>query len=869
MSTTPELVASTTKTDSCSLREEALSQSVGDEEAEPQSVTDKLLLELELLGSMQHTASKLDEFEMDSLEEPEAATVPMEEDNEISDLKKAKDELMSTLNRVRSDIDVMERQKQKNERLADEHIDLIKRTGLEMTRLISQTQEHLNSENEQKHLELLKMSTNILSDQHHQADKEKQELQNTLNIAMKLLDQYAHNLKGGQTPPSNARPAVRAQEQQKSVKDETENAEIVSSDSHHRIYSLPSLKVDDRLLQKLDGEKVSMVDRMLSDLGQRQQHDDREESAGYLSSKTPVSSAVFAKTGRSETTAYSEFTNQLDSEYSDDAFDALTDTKSPKQQISGSNIVDSASDTATEIEFDEDGDDEDEDEEDDDGTRSQSDVGNEVISVSESMEMTKGQAFAGNEEMVSVATSATEISFDVESTIIEDGEEQMASDVVGDVATESVSEIQTEIESEVDTDIDTECASSVHDEEEDADREYEDDYDEMGTEVMSIENAEALSTTTSTLSSLIPIETVPKEVVGGDAERDEVSVETVNTVETAHSYGSSLDRMDTLSSNDKAGSSSFSDTVSSILSESLSFIESSVRESGENEVDNASAKEEALCDHEDPQEIEESDDSNHDESVGDSNRGESERLDVQQQAAALSLDLMSDFVTDLWAETSALYELRRNRASILSRQNQIERTLDESVGIFCVEPDGDVDGGVESGDESIRKYVEEILAHCNPRDWSMGHPTTIAFSVFIEVETRANRKEEQQIFNNLVFDTLNEALAQIKPNSKRTRSSTKRLLVESVQRMMRNLIICDTADRLKDRFGDDQEIDDRIRTVSTDWIQKYEHSTEWTSSLSVFQSEIQMRTADLIFDQMITDIVSELSQIERTRDARL
>merc|ERR1719474_2521326 len=145
----------------------------------------------------------------------------------------------------------------------------------------------------------------------------------------------------------------------------------------------------------------------------------------------------------------------------------------------------------------------------------------------------------------------------------------------------------------------------------------------------------------------------------------------------------------------------------------------------------------------------------------------------------------------------------------------------------------------------------------------------IAFTVFIDVETKANRKEEQQIFNNLIFDTLNEALAQIKPNSKRTRRSTKLRLIESVQRMMRKLVICDTADRLNDQFGDDQEIDDRIRTISTDWIQKYEHSTEWMSSHSVFQREIKTQTADLIFNQIITDIVFELNQIERNRDARL
>jgi len=398
----------------------------------------------------------------------------------------------------------------------------------------------------------------------------------------------------------------------------------------------------------------------------------------------------------------------------------------------------------------------------------------------------------------------------------------------------------------------------------------------METEIMSIENAEALSTVTSTLSSLIPIDAVSKAVVDdanaehdhldGDTPRDKV-LEAAPSVGTAHSYESSLERMDTLSSNDQVGSTSFSDTVSSILSESLSFIDSSVKESGEHPSTKAMMEEVPSCDHEQLQPVDESvvsDDSTSDQESA----KQLKRVDVEEQASALSLDLMSDFVAELWSETSTLYELRQNRASILSRQKQIEQTLDESVGIFGVEK-RESDDKVKSDREFIEKYVDEILKHSDHRVWSKKDPMNIDFSVFIDVETKANRKEKQQIFNNLVFDTVNEALAQIRPNSKRPLSSIRCQLVESVQRMMAKLEICDTADRLKHQFGDNQDIDDRIRTISTEWIQRYEHSSEWTSSHAVFQREIKLRTADLIFDQIITDFVFELNQIERTREARI
>ena len=909
MSMTPQSLNSNTKDESFKeVEAQATDRNNGSNEA--QTITNKLLLELELLGSMQHTASKLDKFEMDTVMEQQQEQ-EMEDahnqqtDDEISDLKKAKDELMTTLNRVKADIDFMEQQKMKNERLADEHIDLIKKTGDEMTKLISQTQQHLTSEHEQKHLELLKLSTNILSDHQYQTDKEKQELQQTLNIAMKLLDQYAHNLQHNQEraqPPDDMKLVKQykdesAQDLEKRDTEITPNAAQSGTESEDK---LTSLNTTDRLLNELNANKVSMLDRMLNDLKEERLDSHQRDDDGPSSfSKCKVSSNEHgeAQIAGTETTAYSEFANEVEDEYSDDAFDALTNMKSPKSIHETSGLGDhcSGSSTTTEIDFDE----EDDVEDSVDRTKesqSQSEPQNEIISVSESVE----QRTAPNEieEIVSVITSATEISFDVESTVIDDdthreddGEERMVNDEIEDIATESDSEIETEIDSEIITEIESSITvkdeASVEDEEESAEREIEDDYDEVDTEIMSIENAEALSTITSTLSSLIPIQSPLKPLIDedvndidGDEDVDDIRKDDqrqsksgiANAVETADSYESSLNRMDDLSIDDKLSTDSFSDTVSSILSESLSFLESSIKESGENGI--TPIKEEKWDELNDEEDIDgfqtESDElekvnSKSDETVD--NEEEDHPAIDQETADALSLDLISEFVTDLFEETSALYELRLNRSSILSRQSQIERTLDESVGIFSSKTD-ESDVGVEASSGYIESYIEHILSHCDEKDWASKDPMNIDFSVFIYVETEGNRKEKQQIFNNLIFDTLNEALAEFKCNEMRTLKSTKRQLVRSVKERMEKLVICQTPKDLKARFGDDQDIDDRIRMISNEWMLDFERSHEWKSSFPDFKREIKIRIADLIFEQMLTDIVCELNQIERNRDER-
>merc|ERR1711892_1041709 len=132
--------------------------------------------------------------------------------------------------------------------------------------------------------------------------------------------------------------------------------------------------------------------------------------------------------------------------------------------------------------------------------------------------------------------------------------------------------------------------------------------------------------------------------------------------------------------------------------------------------------------------------------------------------------------------------------------------------------------GVKKDCGFIESYIEEVLGHCNGMEWTAKEPIQIDFSVFIAAEIKANRMEKQQIFNNLIFDTLNEVMSQFKWNAKRTQCSAKGQLIKSVLEKMRKIAVCESSEDLKDRFGDDQEIDDRIRTISTDWMQDFEHS---------------------------------------------
>jgi len=804
-----------------------IAESVGEAlEAAPQSVTTKLLLELELLGSVQRTASKLESFEMDSAVKREAAIAEgRREENEISDLKAAKNELVATLDRARADIEAMERQKERNEAMAAEHLALIQRTGAEMAGLIARTQQHLHSESEQKHSELLQLSTHILSGHRQQADSEREGLQQTLNLAMELLAQYARTLR---------------------LNEEDRGAPPRGSESSAEVAGGPSPR-------QPEPERDSMLDRMLSDLREEQREHRpppprTEDLSPSSDGRTP--SAGNAQIAKSETTAYSEFANEAEDGYSDDAFDALTEPKSPTSchRVAESKTVDTASsDTATEIEFDED-----------------------TVSPPPG----KRKVALSSEDIVSVATSsATEISFDAASTVIVGG---AGSDSGDGLATEieSESEIQSEVAAEI------ESESIVAEEvEEDAAGEHEaEDPHGIDTEATSSENAEAFSTITSSLSSLVSLESasgagdeeeVPEEdLVDGDSDCAK-KAETAHSVDTEHSYGSSLQRMEVLST-DGQSNDSFSDSVSSALSESLSFLESSAKAgSGDND-DAAPAMTAGAASAAD----EEEDAEDADESIAsDGTPGSDEQpdggkkdADDEQRAAELALDMMSDFVSDLFKETSSLFALRQNRASIISRQNQIERTLDESVGIFA-EQTAETDRGVQADSEFIASYASEILSHCEDLDWpSPAGSAKVDFSVFIEVETAADRREKQQIFNNLIFDTLNEVLAESKCNAKSTlRRPALSQLIQGVEEKMKKLDICSTTDHLKERFGDEQDIDDRIKLMSNEWIQEFEHSHEWTSTFSDFKREIKLQIADLIVDQMLTDIVSELNQMERNR----
>merc|ERR1712013_232598 len=56
--------------------------------------------------------------------------------------------------------------------------------------------------------------------------------------------------------------------------------------------------------------------------------------------------------------------------------------------------------------------------------------------------------------------------------------------------------------------------------------------------------------------------------------------------------------------------------------------------------------------------------------------------DAEEKSHLISVNLISEMVSDLFNDTSSLFALRQNRASILCRQHQIERTINESIGLF-------------------------------------------------------------------------------------------------------------------------------------------------------------------------------------------
>merc|ERR1712228_703422 len=321
------------------------------DECGDQSITNKLLLELQLLQSIQNTASKLKEFE--EIESTQNEQVNNEQSlkvnemkalNEIKDLEKQQSELMSVLNEIKMDIEYVQNQKKQSSEIADKQIELIKNTGFEMAKLIKETQcqqhEYVHSiqqqqciqnkqqqESQEKNMQLIEMSNNILSNHQHQNVKEQESLHQTLKVAMNLLDKYSQNI-----------PSAQCKEE------EHENEENVFA---------PKLSAN----HLMNNDKVSMLDRMMKDFQNNEEEEDDDDD-DVLSDYTK--SSLVGKQLKSETTQYSEFANiednvQENDNYSDDGFD------SPTQQIAGtkstiSAFTDSSSsnsdDSMTEIEFD-------------------------------------------------------------------------------------------------------------------------------------------------------------------------------------------------------------------------------------------------------------------------------------------------------------------------------------------------------------------------------------------------------------------------------------------------------------------------------------------------------------------------------------
>merc|ERR1712233_123319 len=156
-----------------------------------QDLTNKLLIELELLENVQNTAYKLEQFE----------NIKTENNEKKIDLERQQNELMTVLNGIKTDIEYIQSKKTETEQLAERQIELIKNTGIEMSNLIKQNIRNIRNEQEPQHqvqhkqnLELIQISTNILANHQHQNDKEKEDLHQTLKIAMNLLDKYSKNL---------------------------------------------------------------------------------------------------------------------------------------------------------------------------------------------------------------------------------------------------------------------------------------------------------------------------------------------------------------------------------------------------------------------------------------------------------------------------------------------------------------------------------------------------------------------------------------------------------------------------------------------------------------------------------------------------
>merc|ERR1711933_375513 len=240
------------------------------------------------------------------------------------------------------------------------------------------------------------------------------------------------------------------------------------------------------------------------------------------------------------------------------------------------------------------------------------------------------------------------------------------------------------------------------------------------------------------------------------------------------------------------------------------------------------------------------------------------KMTNETKADLISMDLISEIVSNLFNDTAHLFNLRQNRAAILLRKCEIEKSINESIGIFAKDDRGLNKASVINNNSLfIESYVSEVFKHCKPLDWS-SESVQINLSVFIHMETISNRSEEQQIFDNLIFDTLNEVLLDFKSNTNNC-CPTQKQIIQIVQDKMSKITICQTAKQLKEHFVDEQVIDDRIRRISNEWIQEFEKSHKWNATFDTFKKSMKVQIADLILDQILTDTVDELNQIERCR----
>eukprot|EP01083_Nonionella_stella_P313526 1125813_1 len=226
---------------------------------------------------------------------------------------------------------------------------------------------------------------------------------------------------------------------------------------------------------------------------------------------------------------------------------------------------------------------------------------------------------------------------------------------------------------------------------------------------------------------------------------------------------------------------------------------------------------------------------------------ESESYDDKAQSELISSMLMSEIVTNLYKDTSKLFELRQNRASILCRQHEIERSLKESMGIFT-------DNNVLMKRDSayVASYLDQVFEYNRGSDLN-------AFST-TELPLCGDQNTEQDTFNDLIFDTFNEVVVELKLQNKT--KQTEKQIISKVQQEVNKMIVCGTEKQLQLHFVDDEVIDHRIRLISNEWIRDYENSYQWITSFNTFKNSMKFQIADMIFDEFIENIVNDINQIE-------